>query len=147
MKTHLWLILCALLPAILLLSGCSQTAPPPSTTATGTEVGGPAATADEPLSGEIVDGVREVKVEAFKYGFKPDRIIVKKGETVRLLGKSTDVEHGIAIPDMKLELELPPQKEKVLEFTPDKAGEFPFHCSEYCGPGHKDMKGTLVVKE
>ena len=25
------------------------------------------------------------------------------------------------------------------------AGEFPILCSEYCGDGHEDMKGMLVV--
>ena len=91
--------------------------------------------------------MREVKVAAFKYGFKPDRIIVKKGEKVRLLVTATDVEHGFALPDLKIDVKLPPNKEQMIEFTPDKTGEFPFHCSVYCGSGHKAMKGTLAVKE
>jgi heme/copper-type cytochrome/quinol oxidase subunit 2 len=32
-----------------------------------------------------------------------------------------------------------------VEFTADEAGPFPFLCSEYCGDGHDDMKGMLVV--
>ena len=32
-----------------------------------------------------------------------------------------------------------------IDFTPDAPGQFPILCSEYCGDGHDDMKGTLVV--
>ena len=34
----------------------------------------------------------------------------------------------------------------MIEFTATEAGRFPIVCSEYCGDGHDDMKGTLVVK-
>jgi heme/copper-type cytochrome/quinol oxidase subunit 2 len=148
MKKHLWLLICALLLAILLLSGCSQNATSQQPTAgTGTETASPVATADEPLSGEVVDGMRTVKVEAFKYAFKPEKIVVKKGEMVHLLVTATDVEHGIALPDFKIDVKLPPQKEQMIVFTPTKTGTFTFFCSVYCGSGHKEMKGTLIVKE
>jgi heme/copper-type cytochrome/quinol oxidase subunit 2 len=29
--------------------------------------------------------------------------------------------------------------------TPDKEGTYPFHCDVFCGDGHEDMTGTLVV--
>ena len=145
MKKYLWLLICALLLAMVWLSGCSR--PAASDTPTGAETAAPAATADNALSGSVVNGMREVKVEAFKYAFKPDQIVVKKGEKVRLLITATDVEHGFALPDLKINIKLPPHKEQVVEFTPDKAGKFPFHCSVYCGSGHGDMKGTLIVKE
>jgi len=32
-----------------------------------------------------------------------------------------------------------------MEFVAAKAGTFPFECSEYCGSGHRQMKGRLVV--
>jgi cytochrome c oxidase subunit 2 len=35
----------------------------------------------------------------------------------------------------------------VIEFTPDKAGEFTLHCSVFCGFGHHGMKARLVVVE
>ena len=34
----------------------------------------------------------------------------------------------------------------MIEFTATEAGRFPIVCSEDCGDGHDDMKGTLVVK-
>ena len=36
-------------------------------------------------------------------------------------------------------------KPVVIEFTATEAGEFPILCSEYCGDGHENMKGQLVV--
>jgi heme/copper-type cytochrome/quinol oxidase subunit 2 len=33
-----------------------------------------------------------------------------------------------------------------IDFTPETAGEFPILCTEYCGEGHDQMKGVLVVK-
>lgn len=97
------------------------------------------------LSGKVVDGVREVKVEAFRYGYKPDPIIVKKGEKVRLIASSADVEHGLGSKDLGIDLKLSPGEEKTAEFTPEKAGEFEIRCTVYCGPGHKDMHGAVRV--
>ena len=99
------------------------------------------------LSGQMVSGVREITVEAFQYGFKPDPIVVKEGERVRIIAKSTDVKHGLGIEDFSINAELPPGEEKVVELTPDKAGEFHIHCTVYCGSGHGDMHGTLLVLE
>jgi len=101
----------------------------------------------EGLSGRVVNGIREIRVEAFKFGFGPDPIVVRKGEKVRLIAKSTDVKHGLGIEDFSIDMELPPGEEKVVEFTPDKAGEFHIHCTVYCGSGHGDMHGTLLVIE
>ncbi|HDL64979.1 MAG TPA: hypothetical protein ENH12_06275, partial [Proteobacteria bacterium] len=58
-------------------------------------------------SGEIIDGVRVIKMEAFQYGFKPDPVAVKKGEKVRLLVTSTDVVHGIMIREFGINEKLP----------------------------------------
>jgi hypothetical protein len=35
---------------------------------------------------------------------------------------------------------------KRFSFTPDKEGTFPFHCDVFCGDGHEDMTGMLVVE-
>ena len=32
-----------------------------------------------------------------------------------------------------------------IDFVATEAGEFPIICSEECGEGHAQMKGTLVV--
>ena len=35
---------------------------------------------------------------------------------------------------------------RTINFTAKEAGRFPIMCSEYCGDGHDDMRGTLVVQ-
>jgi heme/copper-type cytochrome/quinol oxidase subunit 2 len=32
-----------------------------------------------------------------------------------------------------------------VEFVADRAGTFDITCSEYCGTGHRAMKGKLIV--
>jgi cytochrome c oxidase subunit 2 len=100
---------------------------------------------EPPLSGEIIDGVRVVKVTAMRYKFIPDPIIVKKGEKVRLVVTSADVEHGLAIKEFKVSRVIPALKTVSIEFVPDKAGTYRVYCNEYCGPGHETMQGKLVV--
>ena len=60
---------------------------------------------------------------------------------------STDVAHGIAIPELNVNLSVPAGKTESIEFVADKKGSFHAHCSVYCGPGHSKMKGKLIVKE
>lgn len=101
----------------------------------------------EHLSGEIINGAREIKVEAIRFAFNPNIIVVKKDERVRIIAKSKDATHGFGIEALNINQVLPPHEEKVIEFTPDKAGEFHIHCTVYCGVGHGEMHGKLVVKE
>ncbi|NIM02878.1 hypothetical protein GTN66_01830 [bacterium] len=102
---------------------------------------------DEEYSGKKLNGVREIKIEARQFAFNPAKILVKKGERVRLISKSLDVTHGLGIEAYNINQKLPPGEEKVIEFTADKSGKFHFHCSVYCGAGHGKMHGTLIVKE
>lgn len=99
------------------------------------------------LSGEVREGVRVVPIAARRFEFDPATVVVKPGEMVRLEVASEDVTHGIAIEAYGIDRALEPGKTEVIEFTADKPGEHHFHCSVYCGGGHADMHGTLIVKE
>ncbi len=101
----------------------------------------------EELSGKLVDGIREIRVEAFKFGFEPDPIVVKKGEAVRIIATSGYGTHGFGIEDFNINIELAPGEENIVEFTPAKVGEFQIRCTVYCGVGHGGMHATLVVRE
>jgi cytochrome c oxidase subunit II len=88
----------------------------------------------------------EVRLTAKRFKFEPDRIEVREGERVRLVLHSADVTHGIEIEEFGVALEVPKGGEVVsVEFVADRAGTFRFVCSEYCGAGHRGMKGALVV--
>jgi cytochrome c oxidase subunit 2 len=92
------------------------------------------------------DSPRTVEVVAKRFSFEPSRIEVTEGERVRLVIKSADGVHGIEIKKFDVEKRVPRGGDAVtIEFVASAAGEFPILCSEYCGKGHEDMKGTLVV--
>jgi cytochrome c oxidase subunit II len=87
-----------------------------------------------------------VEVTAKRFGFDPERIEVTEGDHVRLVVRSADGVHGIGIKKFKVEEKIPRGEEVTIEFVASAPGTFPILCSEYCGKGHEDMKGTLVVK-
>lgn len=89
---------------------------------------------------------RTIEVVAKRFAFEPARIEVSEGERVRLVVTSGDGVHGLQIKKFKVNTRVPRGGEPVtIEFVAGAAGEFPILCSEYCGDGHEDMKGTLVV--
>jgi cytochrome c oxidase subunit 2 len=92
------------------------------------------------------DAPREIDVVARRFAFEPARIEVAVGERVRLRVVSADGVHGLEIKKFKVKKEIPRGTTPVImEFTASEAGEFPILCSEYCGDGHEDMQGQLVV--
>lgn len=96
-------------------------------------------------STEQTGEVKEFEVTARQFEFIPETIEVNKGDTVRLNIQSTDVTHGIAIPEFGVNRELQPGKKITVEFEADKSGTFNFYCSVYCGSGHGSMNGQLIV--
>ncbi len=65
---------------------------------------------------------------------------------MRIVVKSGDGFHGFGIKQFDVSKEIPRGETVTIEFTPDVAGEFPILCTEYCGDGHEEMKGQLIVK-
>ncbi|MGI5819191.1 MAG: cupredoxin domain-containing protein [Armatimonadota bacterium] len=108
---------------------------------------GVTAPSDQALSGEVVNGTRVVRVEAKRYEFVPATIVVEQGRPVRLHITATDVMHGFDVEGMEVDVRLPPNETQTVEFTPAEAGEYHVHCSVYCGPGHGEMHGALIVRE
>lgn len=89
---------------------------------------------------------RVIAVVAKKFAFEPTRIDVAEGEHIRLVVTSADGVHGVAIKKFKVEKTVPRGGTAVtIDFFASAPGEFPILCSEYCGNGHDDMKGALVV--
>lgn len=97
---------------------------------------------DSGASGEV----KEFDIIAEQFSFIPSTITVNKGDTVVINVKSRDVEHGISIPEFNVNENFFPGEEKKIRFVADKRGTFSFYCSIYCGSGHGNMKGQLIVK-
>ena len=88
---------------------------------------------------------RVVKIMAKKFVFVPTEIRVKRGETVVLQWTAPEVPMGFNLADFNLRTDIMPGKTATLRLTPDKAGEFIFLCDVFCGSGHEEMSGTLIV--
>lgn len=89
---------------------------------------------------------RVIPVEMKRYDFVPSTIEVTQGERVVLRVTSTDRLHGIGIKKFKVNKEVAKGETVDVEFVASEAGTFEVLCTEECGKGHDDMKGTLVVK-
>ena len=98
-------------------------------------------------AGTEIRGVHEIQVTLRKYEFSPGSLRVRKGEQVRLIMAAVDHDHGFRLDDFQINQKIPKGTTTIVEFTADKAGTFQFHCSNVCGLGHRNMKGTLVVEE
>jgi cytochrome c oxidase subunit 2 len=93
-----------------------------------------------------VDEPRVIEIVAKRFAFEPSEVQVTVGERVRLVLRTADGLHGIELKKFKIAKEIPRGNKPVtVEFTASEAGRFPFLCSEYCGDGHDDMKGALIV--
>jgi len=88
---------------------------------------------------------RVIKVIARKFVFVPAEIRVKKGESVVFQFTAPEVPMGFSLPDFSTRADIVPGKVSVLRLTPDKTGTFTFACDVFCGSGHEDMTGTLIV--
>jgi cytochrome c oxidase subunit II len=89
---------------------------------------------------------REIPVVAQRFAFEPARIEVTEGERIRLVVTSADGVHGVEIKKFKVNKRVPRGGDKItIDFVATAAGEYPILCSEYCGDGHEEMKGILVV--
>lgn len=91
------------------------------------------------------DSAREIRITARKFEFLPRTITVRRGEPVRLVVTSEDVDHGFALKDFNVKETIKAKQTKVIELTPDREGKFSFSCSVYCGAGHDEMTGELIV--
>lgn len=126
----------------------------------------PPATAD---TGNRVAGVVEFTIEAFNYGWAPQRIEVRRGDRVRLTIRNNPqrhspgmadpdpnlLDHGLGIEAFGVDARVPKGTSQVVEFVADQAGEFPMVCTVWCGVGrmadgsrrgHPEMAGTLIVR-
>jgi cytochrome c oxidase subunit II len=93
------------------------------------------------------DAPREIVVVAKRFAFEPATIEVSEGERVRLMVTSADGVHGLQIRKFRVNKLIPRGTTPVaIDFVASEPGTYEIVCSEECGKGHPDMKGTLVVK-
>ena len=96
----------------------------------------------KPSFAEATEGQARVDV-IVDGGYKPSVIKIKKGQniTLSLLRKdSNSCLEEFIIPDFKIKEYLPLNQEVEIKITPNKAGEYTFHC------GMNMFKGKIIVE-
>jgi len=86
-----------------------------------------------------------VKVVAQRFQFTPNEIELKSGQPVVLEITSLDFIHGFNIPALGIRTNLlpgPPTRVAIKALAP---GRYDFLCDNFCGSGHEEMNGTIVV--
>jgi cytochrome c oxidase subunit 2 len=89
---------------------------------------------------------RVIDITAKRFGFTPDQIVLKKGETVTLRLHSGDVTHGFFMRKLKIDTEVEAGKTTDVTITPDTPGSYTTICDHFCGANHGNMKMTIVVE-
>lgn len=88
-----------------------------------------------------------IRITAMQFEFKPAEITVKKGETVVLELNAEDRAHGFNLTDLHVRTDIKPGQVARITIKPEKAGRYPFACDVFCGSGHEDMVGVLIVTD
>ena len=92
------------------------------------------------------DTPNEVKILAMKFDFTPDTVKARVGQPLTLVLTSTDRIHGFKMPDFNLRTDIVPGVVTAVQLRPDRPGSFAYFCDIFCGDGHEEMSGTLVVE-
>jgi nitrous-oxide reductase len=92
----------------------------------------------------------DVYMSVIRSHFTPDFIPLQEGDEVTLhvtsLEQAYDQTHGFAIDMYNINLSLEPGKYEEVKFVADRAGVFPFYCTEFCSALHLEMMGYMLVK-
>jgi nitrous-oxide reductase len=98
----------------------------------------------------IDENTVEVKMTAIRSHFYPEHVEVKEGDRVIWHITSTeralDATHGFMVPGFNIMVSLEAGEYQKIEFTADKAGVYPFYCTEFCSALHLEMMGYFIVK-
>ena len=80
----------------------------------------------------------------------PETIEVTEGDTVSIhltnLERAEDEVHGFAMYGQNVQLSIEPGKTASATFVADKAGVYPYYCTEFCSALHLEMQGYLLVQ-
>jgi len=72
-------------------------------------------------------------------------IELQKGQSYRLHLSSADVQHGFSLQPENINLQIHPGYEMVITVKPSRTGTYGVVCNEYCGLGHHQMTGRIIV--
>ena len=91
-----------------------------------------------------------VKMLAVRTSFAPTAFEARLGDEVTIyltnIEQTTDELHGFAINEYNINVVVDPGETKTIKFVADKAGVYPYYCTNFCSALHQEMQGYMVVK-
>ncbi|MFC1723255.1 cupredoxin domain-containing protein, partial [Nanoarchaeota archaeon] len=91
--------------------------------------------------------LKEIEISVNSTKYEPNSIVVDEGDKVVLKIKAVDHGYGIVCPSYGIKDFLPPGELVIEEVFPDQPGEFGWFNDVPAGPGWREMRGKIVVKE
>ncbi len=88
-----------------------------------------------------------IKMTVKRFEYSPRELQLKKGVPVVLEVTSLDVPHGFNLPDLHVRADVIPGRVTSVRVVPDRAGTYTFRCDVFCGTGHEELDGTVIVSE
>ena len=101
---------------------------------------------DNPGVRETAPGQYEVVMIGQAWSFTPNEVRIPAGSKVTFLMTTPDVIHGFHVEGTRLNVMLLPGQVSRVEYTFEEPGEHLIICHEYCGIGHHNMWGKVVVE-
>ncbi len=101
---------------------------------------------DAPGVYQVGDNAYQAVIVAQAFVFTPSEITVPAGAEVTFLIASKDVIHGFMIPRTTVNAMVIPGQVTEVTYSFDEAGEHQIICHEFCGIGHHQMYGKVVVE-
>lgn len=96
-----------------------------------------------PVAGEGEDrGVQDIRI-VVRGGYDPDMVVVGTGKPVRIQFYRDEVaecSERVVFESLGIDRALPAFETTIIEFTPDKTGDYPFHCGRYV------LNGRIVAQ-
>src|SRR5215469_14611958 len=90
-------------------------------------------------------GEQVIHMTAKRFEYTPNEITLKKGVPVVLEITSLDRDHGFKVPELGVRADLKSGQVTRVRIVPDRTGTFEFRCDVFCGSGHEDMSGEIIV--
>jgi heme/copper-type cytochrome/quinol oxidase subunit 2 len=116
----------------------------------------PAATSMAPAAGTAPAAVpaavsttsdgTSIRIVAQRSQFTPNVIHVRRNVPVTLELTSLDTKHGFSCPDLNVEAVIVPGTATRVALTASRPGEYGFACDIFCGDGHENMVGRIIVE-
>jgi cytochrome c oxidase subunit 2 len=88
-----------------------------------------------------------IKITAKKFEYSPSSIKIKKGIPVIFELTSLDTRHGFNCPKLGVRTDIEPGKVSRVRILAQKAGVYGFYCDVFCGSGHEEMTGKIIVED